>query len=71
MPVRDTTPNALAIQVAIHRRQTPAQRLQSAMEMSDFTHELAVAGLKQRNPSASDTETKRLLANVLYVRANG
>jgi len=66
MPPRDTTAAAQALQASIHRRQTPAQRLRSAIEMSDFTHNLALAGLKLRNPTCTETDATFLLAEILY-----
>lgn len=71
MPVRDTTPEAKAVQIAAYRRQTPAERLQRAIELSDFTHQLALAGLKLRHPSCRDDEANRLLAEELYLRRTG
>jgi hypothetical protein len=70
VPLRDTTPEAKAVQIAAYRRQTPGQRLQRAIELSDFTHQLALAGLKMRHPACSDDEANRLLAEVLYQRRN-
>ena len=66
MPLRDTTPEAKAVQVAAYRRLTAAQRLQRAIELSDFTHRMALAGLKRRYPTCSDEEANRVLAETLY-----
>jgi len=68
MPLRDTTPAAQALQASIHRGQTPAQRLRSAIEMSDFTHNLALAGVKRRNPACTEMQATYLLAEILYAR---
>ncbi len=68
MPLRDTTPAAQALQDSIHRRQTPAQRLRSAIEMSDFTHNLALEGVKRRNPACTETQAAYLLVEILYSR---
>jgi hypothetical protein len=70
MPPRDTTPEAKAIQIAAFQRQTPAERLRSAIELSDFTHRLALAGLKLRHPDCSDDQANRLLAEELYLHRN-
>lgn len=56
------------MQVAAYQRQTAAQRLQRAIELSDFTHRLALADLKRRHPTCSDEEANRLLAETLYGR---
>ena len=40
------------------------------MEMSDFAHDLAEAGIRARNPDRSDAEIRRLLIEVLYGRGN-
>jgi hypothetical protein len=66
MPLRDATPAAQALQAAIHRSQTPTQRLRSAIEMSDFTHNLALTSVKLRNPACTEEQATYLLAEVLY-----
>ncbi|HUP60812.1 MAG TPA: hypothetical protein VNA69_10380 [Thermoanaerobaculia bacterium] len=38
--------------------------------MSNFTHELAAAGLKRRNPLCSEAEVRRLLVEILYFGTN-
>jgi len=67
MPVRDTTARAQAIQTAIFRSLRPAERFRSAIEMSDFTHKLAEAGLRQRRPECDEDQIPRLLAEILYL----
>jgi len=71
MPLRDTTPEAQRLQVAIHQRLSPSERFASAIEMSNFAHELAAATLKRREPGCPDEEVMRRLASVLYSRASG
>lgn len=66
MHPRDTSAQAHAIQMAILRSFTPAQRFQAAVEMSDFTHKLAVAGLRMRRPDCTDANVNRLLAESLF-----
>jgi hypothetical protein len=66
MPLRDATPAALALQAAIHRRQTPAERFRTAVDMSDFAHNLALAGVKRRNPGYTERETTQSLVESLY-----
>jgi len=43
-----------------------AGRLRVALELSDFTHALAVRGIRRRNPQLSDEDARRLLAEKLY-----
>jgi hypothetical protein len=66
----DTTDRARAIQTAIHRSQSAAVKFKAAVEMSDFTHKLAEAGLRQRIPGCAEADLPRLLAEVLYGRRN-
>lgn len=39
---------------------TPAQRIQKAFELSDFTRQLFYVGLRQRYPEVSEEELKRI-----------
>jgi hypothetical protein len=64
----DTTAAAYALQLTIHQRMTTAQRLQSAIELSNFAHDLAAAGLRRREPSLAEPEIPRRLAEILYGR---
>ena len=50
MPIRDTTPEAQAVQDAIHRAMTGEQRVILAFEMSMFARELARAGIQEQHP---------------------
>ena len=70
MPPADTTERARVIQTEIHRAQSSAVKFKAAIEMSDFTHKLAEAGLRQRVPSCADADIARLLAEILYGRRN-
>jgi hypothetical protein len=65
---RDSTPQAQMLQLSIHRSLLPGQRLESAVEMSNFTHQLAATSLRKRLPDCSDQELMRRLADVLYSR---
>lgn len=65
-PPRDTTAQAYAIQTAILRSLTPAEKFQAACEMSNFTHELALAGLRRQRPELTESELPRVLAELLY-----
>jgi hypothetical protein len=43
------------------RRMTPAQRLQKAFELSEFTKKLFIHGLRKRFPDLSEEEFHKLL----------
>jgi hypothetical protein len=58
-PVLDTTSAALAVQVAVQRRLSGAERLRIACEMSDVARQLALAGLRRRFPTDSEAELVR------------
>ena len=47
------------------RRMTPAQRLAKAFELSDFSKQLFVHGLRTRFPDLSPDEFRRLLLSRL------
>jgi len=49
------------IYLDVLRRMTPAQRLQKAFELSEFSKQLFVDGLRRRFPGCSDDEFRRLL----------
>jgi hypothetical protein len=66
MAARDTTPEAAALHAQAYRELGPAGRFKIALELSDFTHALAVAGIKLRHPELSDEEARRKLAERLY-----
>ena len=46
--------------IEILRRMTPEQRLLKAFELTDFTRDLFLHGLRRRFPEMSDTEVKRI-----------
>jgi hypothetical protein len=66
MPPLDATPRALAIQTAIHRAQSADTKFRTAMEMSDFTHELVKAALRKERPELTETELQCALIERLY-----
>jgi hypothetical protein len=49
-----------------HRRLGEGGRLHVALELSDLTHTLAIAGIKQRHPDLNDEQARRELAMILY-----
>jgi hypothetical protein len=66
MPQLDTTPEAAAIQTAIHRRLGPAARFQLAMDMSALVRECARAGITARHPEYTPAQVTTELIHDLY-----
>jgi len=64
----DTSPSANARYHELLRAQTPAARLAQAGALTRAVRELAVAGIRQRHPGASDAEVRVRLAARLYGR---
>jgi hypothetical protein len=64
----DTTPEAAELQIRAYREMSLAGRLRIALELSDLTHSLAVAGTRRLNPELSDEDARRMLAERLYGR---
>ena len=52
-------PNHQAYLAAL-RRMTPEQKLNKVIELSNATRELFLAGLKERFPSATEAEIRRI-----------
>ena len=71
MGVVDVTRAARSLQDSVHQKLTPAARLASAIEMSDFTRTLTEAGTRARHPAASDVEVRRLVIATLYGGRSG
>jgi hypothetical protein len=56
-------------QVAIYRAMTPQQRLEQAMRMNQTMRELMAAGFRDRNPTWTEAEIRRAVAErILYAR---
>ncbi len=64
----DTTPTALERYRQLLRAQAPHQRLAQAMALTDAVRTLAVAGIRQRHPAASEDEIRVRLSVRLYGR---
>ncbi len=62
----DTTVAAAALHEDAYRELGPGGRLRIALELSDFTQALAVAGIRSRHPEYSDEDARRKLAEILY-----
>lgn len=56
-------------QVAIYRAMTPEQRLQVALGMNRTLRELLAAGFRDRNPTWTEAEVSRAVADrILHAR---
>ena len=67
MRSRDTSPDAAALHLESQRQLGPAGRLKLALELSDLTHALMIAGIRLRNPDYTHEQACHELARVLYV----
>lgn len=61
----DTTPEAEAVQIDIYRRMTAQRKLEIVEEENRTARELALAGLRQRHPTAGPEELFRRLMDLL------
>jgi len=68
---QDTDDRSLARYNALLARMTPAQRLEMAASLSISVRTLALAGLRQRHPGASEEELRCRLTVRLYGREAG
>ena len=61
----DTTPEADALIVQLLRQAPVWRKLQLMTQLNDMTRVLALGGLRQQYPTASNDELQRLLADRL------
>lgn len=66
MVPRDTSASAAHLQLEIHRRFSPGERLRMAFEMSEFARSLSRAGLRNRRPELSESELDDEMLRQLY-----
>lgn len=66
MVARDTSLEAAALQVAIHRQFEPAERFRLAIEMSEFARSLTRAGLRMRHPEYTEARLDDEMIKHLY-----
>jgi hypothetical protein len=66
MSLTDTSPEALAVQIAAYRRMGPEARVELAARMSDEVREIALAGIQSRHPDYSEDEARDALYRLLY-----
>ena len=62
---------AHAHQVAIYRAMTPEQRLQVALGMNGTVRELLAAGFRDRNPTWTEAEVSRAVADRILYASTG
>jgi hypothetical protein len=62
---RDTTTEATAVQTAIYRRMTGAQRTLLAAEMSEAARSITLAGIRRRHPEYDDGQARYALFRLL------
>lgn len=58
----DTSASAQAVQDALWRRQSAAQKLMHVAQLSRMVDALSIEGLRQRNPAATDQTIRNLRA---------
>lgn len=63
--MRDTTSEAVALQLTAIRAMHPAARLRQAIDLSEQMRRLAVAGLHRRHPELSE---RQLVARLSEIR---
>lgn len=66
MTISDTSAEAQALQLAIHRRLGPDGRLRVALSLSQITRQLFEAGIRQRHPDYSEVQVKQEVIRALY-----
>ena len=66
MPTLDTSSDAARIQLDAQRRLGVAGRFRLAVEMSEFTRELAQSGLRARRSDLDARQLRRELLRLLY-----
>ena len=69
--MRDTSQAAETLQARIHRGLTGAQRLQLALDMSEWARELCLTRLRRAHPEWTDRDLKRELLRYAFRSAGG
>jgi hypothetical protein len=63
--VRDTTPEAAAVQTAIYRRMGPARRCEIAARMSVTARAVTLEGIRHRHPEYDEQQARWALFRLL------
>ena len=58
---RDTSPEAMRVQIEVWRRMTDSRRFAAAMELSENLRRMALAGIRASHPEYSEEEAKLAL----------
>lgn len=61
MVERDTSPEAHAAQLLVYARMGPERRVELAFEMSEAAREVAIEGVRQRNPRMSRDRAREVV----------
>ena len=61
----DTSPEAEEVLLALMRQTPPWRKMELLDRLNAMARELALAGLRQRHPTASEAELRRRLADLL------
>lgn len=61
----DTHPKIEALQIQLWRQASPTRKMQMVAQLNQSVRLLALTGLRQRFPQASETELRRKLADLL------
>jgi Rv0078B-related antitoxin len=70
VPISDTTPEAEAMQLAIHRSMTGERRLILAFEMCDLGRKLNRARIRREHPEWSESQIARELLRLAFFPAS-
>ena len=65
MSMRDTTPDAAAVQTAIYRRMGAAQRCELAARMSADARTITIDGIRHRHPEYDQHQARWALFRLL------
>jgi hypothetical protein len=58
----DTSPNARRVVCELYRRMTPARKFELISQAYEFGRSIAMAGIRLRNPEATDEQARRIWA---------
>jgi len=61
----DTNPKAEQVQIELLRRTPAWRKIQMVAEVNETIKTLALNGLRQRNPNASEGQLRRMLADLI------
>ena len=65
----DTHPKAEQVQIELLRRAPAWRKIQMVAQLNETIRTLALSGLRQRHPGASESQLRRLLADLILGEA--